>query len=219
LPWAVTTTHESAAFAALYIRIDKEKTMNWNLLRNSTYVLIAGLFLPVLLAASPERCEPGTATSESYTWDFPKEAFSLIEQVQSHAAQVSRNADRLQSLARSNQVSWQSHAGELTEAKQHINEIGELHCRLRLIRHVALPWQQQAIDHMTPKLVNLANSTEAAIQVLNDKQNTLFATNYRDHVAEMYEQADAINDSMGAFLEYADAHQRLEQLELNLPIA
>jgi hypothetical protein len=191
--------------------------MNWNQLRNTTYLLAGTLLLPVLLAASPEACQPGTPTSESDTWDFPEEASSLIEQIRSHAAQVNRNADTLQSLARSNQVSWHSHAAELTQVRDHVNSMGKLHCRLQVNRHVALPWQQRAIDHMTPKLVNLANRTETAIQVLNENQSTLFATNYTKQMAEMYELADEINDSLGAFLESAEMQQKLEQLEQNLP--
>ena len=191
--------------------------MNWNQLCNTTYLLAGTLLLPALLAASPEGCQPGTPTSKSDTWDFPEEASGLIEQIQSHAGQVSRNADRLQSFTRANGISWESHAVELTQVRDHVNAIGKLHCQLQVNRHVALPWQQRAIDYMTPKLVNLANLTEAAIQVLAENRSTLLATNYTRQTAEMYELADEINDSLGAFLESAEMRQKLERSEQNLP--
>jgi hypothetical protein len=190
--------------------------MNWNKLRNTTYLLAGTLLLPALLAGSPETCQPDTSTSESDSWDYPEEASSVIEQIRSHAAEVNRNADTLQSFARSNQVSWHSHAVELAQVRDHVNAMGKLHCQLQVNRNVALPWQQKAIDHVTPKLVNLANLTETAIQVLAESPSTLFATNYTEQVAEMYELTDEINDSLGAFLESAEMRQKLEQLEQNL---
>ena len=99
--------------------------MNWNQLCNTTYLLAGTLLLPALLAASPEGCQPGTPTSKSDTWDFPEEASGLIEQIQSHAGQVSRNADRLQSFTRANGISWESHAVELTQVRDHVNAIGD----------------------------------------------------------------------------------------------
>ena len=122
--------------------------MNWDQLRNTPISWAGTPLLPALLAALAETRQPGTPTSEFETWDFPEEASSLIEQIRSHAAQASRNADRLRSFARSNQISWQSHAAELTQVRDHVNAMGKLHYRLQVIRHVALPWQQRAIDHI-----------------------------------------------------------------------
>ncbi|MBZ5514585.1 MAG: hypothetical protein LAN62_07030 [Acidobacteriia bacterium] len=189
--------------------------MNSNHFKASSHRLVNLLALTLLLplgaAASTKTCDPGTPTRDSHTWDFPSETTNLIEQMRSHAARVSRNAETLQSFGRSRQVSWQTHAAELTQVREGVNAMGTLLCRLQAIRHVALPWQQRTIDQILPRLAPLASRTEAAIEVLDDNRNSLFATDYAEHVNDIYGYASSISESVGALLEYAKLQDRLEQ--------
>ena len=94
------------------------------------------------------------------------EVAQLLLDCRDHAIQLSRDADELESLTRSN-ASWQSHAVKLEEMKDDVNAMGRLAPKLLESRDSASPWQQQAIDRMMPLLNELAANTNAAIQHLS----------------------------------------------------
>ena len=175
---------------------------------------LAGMaMLPGLVVAAPgTQCDCAVQFQD---WNFPAEASSLLEEIQSRANQLARDADTLESYSRT-RVNWRSHAGQLTLAKEHVNEIGKRITRLQEIKEVAAPWQRQAIDSILPVAVNLAARTEVAIEHLNENRNYLWAPVYIDHLEAISDHADQMKALVDLHLELAGTRDKLEQLRSKL---
>lgn len=174
-------------------------------------VVAVAVLLPAAATAAKKPCDPGAPTPASYTWDFPQETWRLFEQLKWHASQVSQQAEPLLSDAGAYRLSWQTHGDGLEQIRENVNAMGKLLCRLQVVRHRALPWQQKAIDRVLPGLVTLARHTEAAIETLNENRNRLFATDYAERVDTIYARAEWIGDSLDSFLEHARLEEKLQQ--------
>lgn len=177
-------------------------------LQSSKQLIAVGamLALPFLAAGAAKLCQPGAVTPESYTWDFRSETNELFDEIRVRAHRVQDHAATLESFTRSmSQPSWQSHAGELTQVKAQVNEMGEDLCRLHTIRRVTEPWQQNAIDSITPKIVKMAARTESMIGFVNDHRQNLAHPNYRDDAMVLYEQSIALRKTADQGYEVADA--------------
>jgi hypothetical protein len=148
-------------------------------------------------------------------WDFPAEASGLLGEIQARAAQLSQDSDKLESFTRM-RLSWQSHAYQLTVAREHVNEIGRRIQRLQAIRDLAAPWQRQAIDSILPVAVNLAKRTESAIGHVNENRNYLWAASYVDHLQALKDHAGEMKQAVDLHLEIASTQDRLEQLRQRL---
>ena len=55
----------------------------------------------------------------------------------------------MDTFTRSN-LSWDAYVVKLSVIKEHVNHLGKLHADLAAIRHTGSPWQQTAIDQMSP---------------------------------------------------------------------
>jgi hypothetical protein len=174
------------------------------------------LFMAGLLVASPQNSQPSTSTSEPQTRKVQREVSHVLGRVQSHSAEVADRAATLESLARSPQISRQTHAFELNQARDRVNEMGKLFHWLRTNRHRASPWQQQAIDQVRPMFNILAGRTEKTIRLFNENRNTLFDTAYADHTTDMRVIAVRMRKTVAAYREYGEAQQKLQQLEASL---
>lgn len=163
-----------------------------------------------LFAASPSiaPCAPGSVAQD---WNYPAEASGLLKEIQSTAFRLTRDAATLQSYA-GGRLSSDSHARQLNLAKSHINTIGDKLERLQEIRHVAAPWQQQAIDTMVPVAVDLAGRTQAAILHVNDRPGHLWVPAYTSHLRAIADHADRLKDSVDLHLELASTQDKLEEL-------
>jgi methyl-accepting chemotaxis protein len=161
-----------------------------------------------------KACE-GAAQSED--WNFPAEVSQLLKEIQSRAARLTDHAQTLSSYSHSG-ISRVSHASQLMSAKDHINEIGGRLERLQGIRHVAAPWQQQAIDSIVPVAANVATHTEAAIEHLNQNPNHLWAPVYKERVRSLANRADEMKKSVDLHLELASTQERLEELRSKLSV-
>jgi hypothetical protein len=165
-----------------------------------TTLLMAGLLFTSSVFAA------GQTESSAQT-----EASKLLKEVQSRAAQLTREADRLDSYARGS-LSRESHGAQLTLVKDHINAIGLRLEMLQVIRSQAAPWQQEAIDSVVPVAVNLAAHTDAAILHLNRSGNVLWHPDYTDHLRAIAERSDRVKDTIDLHLEVASTADRLERL-------
>ncbi|HEY3619716.1 MAG TPA: hypothetical protein VGK96_23150, partial [Candidatus Sulfotelmatobacter sp.] len=117
--------------------------------RSATYALLASLVVfavPLLFAVDQEN----------------PEITRLLSDAREKAAVLSRDADEMESLTRSD-VSWQSHAAMLDTMRDDVNDMGKIVEKLEASRSSASQWQQQAIDRMVPLLKELASNTTAAI--------------------------------------------------------
>jgi hypothetical protein len=182
---------------------------------NRLAIMGAMLALPVLTAGAAELCLPGPVTRESYTWNFKSETNEIFDDIRVRAYRVQDRAASLESFTRSlSQPGWQSHAGELTQVKTQVNAMGEELCRLHTIRRVTEPWQQNAIDHITPRIVKLAARTESMIDFVNEHRQNLVHPDYRDDAIVLYEQSKALRKIADQGYEVADAGEQEEDIAL-----
>ena len=115
---------------------------------------------PYALPNAPGSNQDGIATVNSY---LIERSTALLKDIQGVAGKLNRDAEKLGSLARSSSLGWQIHAHHLNNARDHINKAGSLLRELQSTHGGIAPWQQQAIDRITPIAAETAAHTEAAI--------------------------------------------------------
>jgi hypothetical protein len=191
--------------------------MTVSISRKVVYAAMSVVLLTGSLMASSPKSPPDTVAVQATAWNFQKEASDLLEETRLLSSKLRVDADQLESYTGS-KLSWQSHGDQLTLVKDHINQMGGRLERLQEIRHVASPWQQQAIDRMVPVAVELATRTQAAIEHLNENQSYLFAPTYTGHLSTIAEQAGTLNESANTFVEYGKIQEKLDQLREKLEI-
>ncbi|HZP64632.1 MAG TPA: hypothetical protein VFB28_14555 [Terriglobales bacterium] len=143
---------------------------------------------------------------------------SLLKQARDEAVKLSRDADDMESLTRS-EVSWESHAAMLERIKEHVNDLGKLAEKMETERGSASPWQQQAIDRMIPLMKDLASNTTAAIDHINQNKLRPTAGDYPEYLKENAETAHELSTMISDFVAYGQARAKLEKLEQRLEIA
>jgi hypothetical protein len=134
------------------------------------------------------------------------------------AAVVSQDADELEALTRTD-ATWHAHAAKLEEMKQHINDMARSVEHLQAARDSASAWQRQAIDRMMPLMRELAFSTTAAINHLNQQQSRPTTPSYTEYLKENAATAHELANMISEFVEYGQASQKLQNLEQKLEVA
>lgn len=172
------------------------------------------------LVAAPSVSAAGSSVVRSQHAQESDQASKLLKEIQSVARDLERDAATLERYQLRG-LSWQSHAYQLRVAKQHINAVGSRVEQLQALRNSSAPWQQRAIDTITPVAVQLASRTEDAINHLNENRRELFAATYTDHLSSIATSASQMKQSVDIFLELArtnekldDLHQRIAEMEL-----
>ena len=143
----------------------------------------------------------------------------LLVEIKKEGAELTLHADTLGTFARSPQYSWQSHAHYLNRVKDHINAVGERTAELQQIRYAVLSWQQQAITEVTSRAAQVAATTQMAIVYLNENQGRHFVPEYRDHLTTIADSSMDLKDTVGKFLEYEQAQQKVQLLQNELELA
>ena len=186
--------------------------MRLGTLKVTMSLLIVALLAPLGLSASSLSCS-GTPSAESNTWDFHREAAELIDSVRRRAEQVRVEADSLEAFNHEGgRIFWQPPTFSLIEIRDKVNAMGDDLRRLQAIKSEALPWQQQAVDSILPMAVGLAMETTAAIDLLNDHQNTVHAVpEYSVAVNGIYSGADGVVKAVRRSPEFAQLRKELEK--------
>jgi hypothetical protein len=193
--------------------------MRQNLFRSGSYLLAAALAVPTaMLAKTANSCTAGTPTAASYTWDFSKEANNLLDQVRIDAAKIHARADDLQILTNSPDVSWQSHASDLTRIRTAVNDMGAKLCRLETIRRVVQPWQQKEIDRVAVATKLMADNVEDAILFLNSHHQELWSPTYVRYAANIQSESVDLSHTLASFEEYAQARHEVRDLSKTLGV-
>jgi hypothetical protein len=170
-----------------------------------TLVLFSSLAVLGLLAASQNNQENPEVTR-------------LLADAREKAAVLSRDADEMEALTRSD-VSWQTHADMLNTIKEHVNDLARTVEKLNASRDSASEWQKQAIDRVMPLMKELAANTTAAINHLNENKLRPTSGSYEEYLKENAETAHQLSDIISSFVRYGDTRARLEKLEQRLEIA
>jgi hypothetical protein len=178
--------------------------------------VVGTLFLMTPLFASGSKEGVKADNTPAYNWAYSEEASGLLQQIRSLSAQAADGADHLHFASRRNSLDWRSHAMHLGEIRTHINAMGEKLDRLQEIHGMIAPWQQKAVERVTPKAAALAAHTEEAIAFLNENQDRLWTPHYTDRVGAMSEHVEEINSTVSMFLDYGKTSDRLKGLETQI---
>jgi len=146
-----------------------------------------------------------------------KEVSRLLEDIKVQAADLQRDSEELESFARSN-TSWESHAEELNRIKEGINTIGKTIARLQELRNSASPWQQEAIDRISPVAQKLASNTTAAIDHVNKEPARTHEPQYQQYIKSDAEAATNLATLVKDFVEYGKTRTNLEAYERRLEL-
>ena len=146
-----------------------------------------------------------------------KEVSTLLDEIKSEAVQLRHDAEELKTYTHS-KLSWETHAEKIDQVKQHVNNAGKSLGKLDNVRANAAPWQQQAIDRVTPLLKELAANVEGTIAHLDQKPNLSHTSPYVDYVDANFEVASNLSELISDYVEYgrskANSTELAEKLEL-----
>lgn len=144
-----------------------------------------------------------------------KEFSGLLSDVKTEAVQLRHDADELKSFTRS-KLSWESQSRKVEEIRQHVNTAGALLSKLENARETASPWQQQAIDRITPLLKELASNVSSTIEHLKEKPGLFHTSPYIEYVAANYDLASNLEELISDYVEYGSSKERAEELRTKL---
>ena len=111
---------------------------------------------------------------------------------------------------------WESDGDLLERVRDRVNEMDKLLSQLRENQAEASPWQQKAIERIAPSVVNLTDTTQAAIVSLNDNQGHPYFSDLAGLASNIYNQASQIARTTGDFEQYANARHEVRQLKQTL---
>jgi len=174
-----------------------------------------GIALLMTGTASSQSTATGSLTTKQASGFASEQTSTLMAEIQREAALLQRHAERLESLVRNTHISRESHAYHLDQVKLHINAVGKHTADLQAMRDDVVPWQQRAIDKVTSHAVEVAKSTEAAINHLRENRNLLFVSEYRDHLTTIAGHSEDMKQTVDKFLDFEKAQCKLQQLEEN----
>lgn len=187
--------------------------MRMNFARKGALVAAALCLAPGALLASPKASQlgPQAAVNQGAS---PNDTGLLLLRIQTDALEVENNADQLQSVLRAPFLNdWQMDAEYLEDAGADVNEMNKLFFRLRADERTASPWQQRAIDRIASTAVNLADTTQAAVDTLHNNQSHVYATDLDALAQDMFKQASLIEQAAGNLQKYAGARHEVRQLK------
>ena len=179
----------------------------------TSYVLILALLVAGCISISPAAKAADNESGSS------KEIHELLTQVKSEAKALEHDADLLASWARGKQISWQSHAVQLNEMKDHVNQAGQLLEKMNKVRVGASTWQQAAIDRIHPLLKELADNTEATIKHFNDNKAQIHFSEYQDYTKASYALAEELAALISDYVDYGDHEAEFHSLQDKLQSA
>jgi hypothetical protein len=174
----------------------------------TTLITAPGLLLAGFLVI------PATSTAA----DAPdsEQVSKLLSEAMTMAFQLKEDAVTMESFTRIN-VSWESHAAAINQIKDHINALGRQEAKLKDAKRTGSPWQQTAIDRITPFLDELTGYTYAVIEHINgEKKHT--PADYKDYLEANADYATDLAAMIGDFVDYGKTKDRLQHLGDKLEI-
>jgi len=130
--------------------------------------------------------------------------------------ELKEDAVAMEGFTRMN-VSWESHADAIHLIKEHINALERQTTKLKEAKSEGSPWQQTAIDRITPFLDELSGYTYAVIEHLNgEKKHT--PADYKDYLQANADYATDLAAMIADFVDFGKTKDRLESLGAKLEI-
>jgi len=147
-----------------------------------------------------------------------EEINKLLHDAKTEAVELKNDAHMMESFTRS-RLSWHSHAQQLALIKEHVNKCGEVAQKLNDAKGEGSPWQQTAIERVTPLLSELAKNIEGTIEHLNNNQSRVHFQPFNDYVVANYDLANQLAALISDFVDYGKSKKRFESLGDKLEIA
>ena len=141
----------------------------------------------------------------------------LLKEAKTHAVLAEDDAQTLDGYTRS-KLSWQSHATRVHEMKEHANDLIRDFNQLSSMRAEASPWQQEAIDRISPLLQEMAAHLTATIDHLNDNQSRTHMPQYQEYVHANRELMTKTARLISEFADYSEAKTVANELEKKLEL-
>jgi hypothetical protein len=173
-----------------------------------TWIAAPGLLLVGILAIPCGASAANAPDSEQVS--------KLLSEAKTLAFQLKEDAVAMESFTRMN-VSWESHAVAINQIKDNINALGRHAAKLKDARSTGSPWQQTAIDRITPFLNELGAYTYAVIEHVNGEVKHTPAE-YKDYLQANADYATDLAAMIGNFVDFARTKDRLQQLADKLEI-
>jgi len=174
------------------------------------------LGLAFLLAASLYLL-PALQAADNPVPDSP-EVSEMLTQAKNQSLQLSDDANSMHNFSLTG-MSWESHATQINLIRSHVNKLGRILQQMDDKRATASPWQQEAIDRITPLAAELASDVEKTIEHLNNNQNRLHTPQYRDYLASNSEVSSSLSALISDYVSYGKNKAKYQKLgtELELP--
>jgi hypothetical protein len=152
------------------------------------------------------------AGAASSSIEDSEEISTLLSNARWEALELRDDSDKMVSFSRS-ALRVQSFAGKLTEVKDHVNKAGKLLAKLDQLRGTGSPWQQQAVDRITPLLKELAANTEATINHFNDNRMLVHSKELAEYCSVNYELAKELAALVEDFIDYGETQATFAELQ------
>lgn len=143
---------------------------------------------------------------------------NLLDEVKLHAGQADDDATTLETYSQSN-LHWQTHGSRLNQIKSHVNDLIQDSNQLASLREEASPWQQEAIDRISPLLPQMATHLTATIKHFNDHTNQTQMKPYHDYIRENQKLIHAAHEIISDLVEYAEAKAKMDALEKDMQLS
>jgi hypothetical protein len=147
-----------------------------------------------------------------------EEVTKLLSDSKAEAAELYRDAGEMKTFTAS-KLSWETHAKKLDEIRTHVNKCGELVQKLNTMKEQGSPWQQHAIERITPLLSELASNTTATIEHLNNNRGKLQFPPYPDYLTTNSDLAGSLSELVADYVNYGKTKARFERLSEKLEVA
>jgi hypothetical protein len=161
------------------------------------------LALPLALPAAATEISP-----------VAKEMTNQMQEAKRTSWELRTTADRLHAITRSGGHSWKSHSTYLNTAKENVNQLGQMLVSLETMKQHGTASQQVAIESIRPRLVQTANALTSAIELLNDRRQNVYFSEYGDAVQIVNQESDSLHEVLDTVLNYEAAKLRFDSLEL-----
>lgn len=179
-------------------------------MRKAGFVLGLGLLLVAGLYLAPALQAADISTPDS------PEVANLLTQAKSHAIQLRNDAEVMQTFTGS---SWESHATQITMIKEHTNNLGSVLQQISDRYESASPWQQTAIDRITPLARELASNIETTIEHINKNQSRLHMPVYKDYLTANSEVSSSLSELISDYVSYGKNKSNYERLGQKLELS
>jgi hypothetical protein len=135
-----------------------------------------------------------------------------LKELSSLMGQLNYDADQLRSVQHSARR-WETHASQLSQVKERVNLVGAQFKTLQSLRSIAAPWQQETIDRTLPIAAQVAASTSAALNHLNENRTRLYDPEYVGHLHRIGALSKDMHDIVDTHLKIIEARDRIQTLE------